>query len=219
MKVVVLNTVLEMHDSRQALLEFPEIAGLTVQRAAPQEATDIRSLYREIGENHFWMTRWRWTEDDFSARIGDDTVRIWIARLNGEPAGFAEFYWDEAGSIEIKQLGVAPRFEGRGIGKHLLSFVIREAWKLNPKRVWVLTRSFDGEHALLNYRKRGFEIKKVRPEVMGVAPGQEENAKRVVERAKSRGLHPGFWRRMEGHLRDSPPGDVARRFVYWLRHL
>ncbi len=45
---------------------------------------------------------------------------------------------------------------GRGLGKHLLSCAVRDAWALAPSRVWLHTCTLDHPAALPNYEKRGF---------------------------------------------------------------
>ncbi len=61
--------------------------------------------------------------------------------------------------------GATPRFAptshsqrslGRGLGKHLLSCAVRDAWALAPSRVWLHTCTLDHPAALPNYEKRGF---------------------------------------------------------------
>jgi len=45
---------------------------------------------------------------------------------------------------------------GQGLGKHLLSCAVRDAWALRPTRVWLHTCTLDHPHALSNYEARGF---------------------------------------------------------------
>ncbi len=217
MKVVALKTIVEMASPSQARLTLDAAPGLTVTPADKTDAAAYRDLYREVGRDHLWVARTRWTVDDYGNRIADGQVHVWLARVDGEPVGFIEFEEQEDGTIEIKFLGVSPRFMARGIGKYLLSFGIREAWKLQPEKLWLFTRNYDGEHALTNYIKRGFVVKKIRSELIGVSKENEEAAAAVVRRARERGDYPGLLRRIEAHIRDSRPGDFVRDAVYRLR--
>ena len=61
---------------------------------------------------------------------------------------------------------VEPRYMGRGLGKHLLSYGISRAWEMDADRVWLHTCNLDGPHALANYQKRGFKVFKVEEEPM-----------------------------------------------------
>ncbi|GAA4944008.1 hypothetical protein GCM10023238_07450 [Streptomyces heliomycini] len=72
----------------------------------------------------------------------------------------------EDGVVEIVYFGLLPAFRGRRIGGHLLSYGTARAWDLADRRpglkpttrVWLHTCSKDGEHALDNYRRRGFTL-------------------------------------------------------------
>ncbi len=62
----------------------------------------------------------------------------------------------EDGSVEIAYFGLFPNAIGQGLGKHLLSCAVRDAWALGPSRVWLHTCTLDHPAALPNYKKRGF---------------------------------------------------------------
>jgi GNAT superfamily N-acetyltransferase len=62
----------------------------------------------------------------------------------------------EDGSVEIAYFGIVPGEYGRGLGKHLLSCAVRDAWALRPRRVWLHTCTLDHPSALPNYIARGF---------------------------------------------------------------
>ncbi len=59
-------------------------------------------------------------------------------------------------SVEIAYFGLVPAELGRGLGKHLLSCAVRDAWALRPARVWLHTCTLDHPNALPNYAARGF---------------------------------------------------------------
>jgi GNAT superfamily N-acetyltransferase len=54
-------------------------------------------------------------------------------------------------------------FTGKGLGGALLNIVLEEAWKHNPRRIWVHTRDFEHPAALPNYLARGMRIYQVIP--------------------------------------------------------
>ena len=217
MKVVAINTIMEMSEPSLAKLSFPEISGLSIEPAQPEDAEAYRQLYHDVGRGHLWLSRTRWTTEDYKNRIEDKTIYVWLARIHEEPVGFAEIGKIEDGTVQIFFLGVSPRHEGEGIGKHLLSFAVREAWKLNPRMLWLLTRNYDGEYALQNYRKRGFGVTKVRPELLGVSKEYEAEAREVLKIARERNLHPRWRQIVLAYLRDTWPGELARNAVYWWR--
>ena len=219
MKTVVMLTFLEMDRPSEARLAFPEIGGLCVRRAAPNDAGIYRSLYQEVGRNHLWMSRSRWSEADFSARIAQKNVRAWLALLDSTPCGLVELCEKEEGIVDIALLAVSPRFAGRGIGKYLLSLGVKEAWKLNPGKVRTYTRSSDGEHALRNYESRGFRVHKRWPEIVVFPKERQSEAMDVIRRSRERGIYPGPAVRVLAHLRESLAGQGARQAVYQLRRL
>ena len=59
-------------------------------------------------------------------------------------------------SVEVAYFGLVPEALGRGLGKHLLSCAVRDAWALGPARVWLHTCTLDHPNALPNYVARGF---------------------------------------------------------------
>jgi hypothetical protein len=62
----------------------------------------------------------------------------------------------EDDSVEIAYFGLAPDAIGQGLGKHLLSYAVLDAWGMKPKRVWLHTCTLDHPAALPNYLARGF---------------------------------------------------------------
>ena len=90
---------------------------------------------------------------------------------------------------------------------------------MDPAKIWVCTRTCDGEYAQQNYENRGFKVRKRRPEVISVPNGKASAAIAFVQSAKERGIHPGALIRVLAFFRDSLPGRCARRTVYGIRLL
>jgi ribosomal protein S18 acetylase RimI-like enzyme len=74
------------------------------------------------------------------------------------------------GDVEIKSLGLLPRFIGQGLGGHLLTVAVERAWApiedggMGATRVWLHTCTHDHPHALHNYQARGFRVCKIEVE-------------------------------------------------------
>ena len=117
-----------------------------------------RDLYLGVGAAYHWTDRAGWTDEQIAAHLGQQTISIFIARVTGVVAGFFELREYEEGSVEIAYFGLMPEFVGQGLGGHLLTAAVREAWQLKPTLVWVHTSSLDHEAALTNYLRRGFEV-------------------------------------------------------------
>ena len=77
-------------------------------------------------------------------------------RYGRKVAGFFELRTDADKSIEIALFGLLKEFVGRGLGKHLLSCAVDEAWAMGASRVWLHTCTLDSPVALPNYVARGF---------------------------------------------------------------
>jgi GNAT superfamily N-acetyltransferase len=116
-----------------------------------------RALYAGVGSDWWWVDRVDWTWARWMEWLDRPELETWVGWLRGTPAGFAEL--ERAGdAVEIVSFGLLPAFIGRGIGTRLLDFVLRRAWELGPRRVWVHTCSLDGPAALRTYRGRGLEV-------------------------------------------------------------
>jgi GNAT superfamily N-acetyltransferase len=74
-----------------------------------------------------------------------------------EIAGYFELKKEPDGSTEVAYFGLMPKFIGRGLGKHLLTCAVEQAWADGAQRVWLHTCTDDDPAALPNYLKRGFK--------------------------------------------------------------
>jgi GNAT superfamily N-acetyltransferase len=117
----------------------------------------FRLLYREVGRNYYWTDRLPWTDQEIRAYLDQPNVSLWLMTYDGETAGYFELKKDDNGATEIAYFGLIPEFIGRGLGKHLLTRAVEEAWARGATRVWLHTCTDDDPAALPNYRKRGFE--------------------------------------------------------------
>jgi ribosomal protein S18 acetylase RimI-like enzyme len=165
------RTYLELNEPgqfRPAFGDFPGFVVGRVERPAPQL---YRRCYRTVGEAYHWRDRWDWSDAEIRAHLRRPEITLHVANLNSALAGWYELRRvPEDGSVEIAYFGLAPDAIGRGLGKHLLSCAVRDAWALRPTRVWLHTCTFDHPHALENYQKRGFVVYRTeRYEVEGEA--------------------------------------------------
>ncbi|MSU36408.1 MAG: GNAT family N-acetyltransferase [Pedosphaera sp.] len=119
-----------------------------------------RFLYFAVGESWTWNDKRGWSAEQWRAYAESDTLRTFAAYYDGSPAGYFELHEDDVGEIEIAYLGLLPAFYGRGFGGALLTRALEEAWKSQPRRVWVHTCTDDHSAALPNYLARGMTIYK-----------------------------------------------------------
>ena len=117
----------------------------------------FRDLYREVGKNYFWIDRLTWTDEQIKTYLQQADVSWWLMTYDGDIAGYFELKKEADGSIEIAYFGLMPQFIGRGLGKHLLTCAVEQAWADEAQRVWLHTCTDDDPAALPNYVKRGFK--------------------------------------------------------------
>ena len=151
------RTYLELTSPGQFRPAFGEFSDLVVERVAQPTPALYRHCYRTVGEPYHWYDRRDWSDEQIRAHLAQPDITLHVATRNGALAGWYELRRvPEDGSAEIAYFGLAPDAIGRGLGKHLLSAAVRDAWAMNPTRVWLHTCTLDHPHALPNYEKRGF---------------------------------------------------------------
>jgi GNAT superfamily N-acetyltransferase len=115
-----------------------------------------RYLYTEVGRQYRWIDRLPWTDEEIRAYLDDPAVSLWLLTVRGAPAGYFELRRDRHDGIEIAYFGLLDEFTGRGLGGHLLTTAVEQAWAMGATRVWLHTSTLDHPAALPNYLKRGF---------------------------------------------------------------
>jgi GNAT superfamily N-acetyltransferase len=153
----VTRTYLEMREPSdlRAALSNDQLIQIEQQQNCSVEL--FRMLYAEVGRNYHWIDRLPWTDEDVRAHLARPENSIWLMTHDGEIAGYFELRRCDDGSTEIAYFGLMPQFIGRGLGKHLLTRAVQQAWQDGAKRVWLHTCTLDDPAALPNYLKRGFQ--------------------------------------------------------------
>jgi ribosomal protein S18 acetylase RimI-like enzyme len=153
------RTYLQLTHTGQFRHAFGHFPGLVVERVAEPTAALYRSCYRTVGEAHHWRDRWNWSDAEIRAHLGRPEISLYVAQESERLAGWYELRRvADDDSVEVAYFGLAPAAIGRGLGKHLLSCAVRDAWARGPSRVWVHTCTLDHPHALPNYQARGFAV-------------------------------------------------------------
>jgi len=117
-----------------------------------------RFFYVEVGRDFDWIDRLGWTAERWQEEV--ERVETWLLHDRGTPAGYAELDSRprDDGTLDLRFFGLLAPFRGRGLGGAFLSRMVERAWELGPDRVTVNPCELDGEHAVANYRARGFEV-------------------------------------------------------------
>ncbi len=144
----------------------PPTVPVTVTRAELVSPELNRYLYSAVGGDWFWIDRLGWTWSQWSEWLDRPGVETWVAYAQGTPCGYFELDGSGDGDVELAYFGLMSSFVGKGIGGHLLTVALREAWalaerwpgKTATRRVTVHTCTTDGPAALKNYQARGFRL-------------------------------------------------------------
>ncbi len=113
--------------SPSALKEKEDSLGLQIRECTIKQYQFNRFMYQLVGASWKWVDKLSWTNEEWQTFAESDNLRMWVAYVDGSPAGYYELRQD-AGAVEILYFGLAPAFIGRGSGGYLLSHAIRSAW-------------------------------------------------------------------------------------------
>ncbi|MGF1524701.1 MAG: GNAT family N-acetyltransferase [Leptolyngbyaceae cyanobacterium] len=160
MKVELTTWYLEMLDRQQLCPKVSQHPDLAIRQAEIPCPEFSRFLYTSVGGNWYWCGRLSWTYERWAAYLNRPNVKTWVAYVSGTPAGYIELEAQPEDMVEVAYFGLLPQFIGQGLGGHLLTVGIEQAWRMEAKRVWVHTCSLDGPYALRNYQSRGFTLYK-----------------------------------------------------------
>jgi len=150
-------TFLEMTADAQIRAAPPvNLPKLALMRAESPPLHFYRYLYDIIGRDYYWIDRKAITDQELAELIRHPDVQIHVAYVAGVPAGFFELDRRRGGLVEIMYLGLVPDFQGRGLGKWLLSEAIATAWSEPTERLIVETCTLDAPKALALYQRFGF---------------------------------------------------------------
>lgn len=115
-----------------------------------------RFFYLEVGHDHHWVDLAGWSAEQWQRHA--ERMATIIGWYRNTPCGYGELDRRADGTVNVTYFGLLKPFQGRGIGGHLLTEVVRAAWALGADRVTLNTCELDGQHALDNYRARGFQV-------------------------------------------------------------
>ena len=100
----------------------------------------------------------RETAEKLCSERDKNTVRF-VAIINKKIAGYG-FLWNLNNDFPSLGICISDNYQGKGIGKELMEYLIDFAKKKNKKGI-VLTVYKDNERALNLYKKYGFEIERI----------------------------------------------------------
>lgn len=134
---------------------------------AQAETVEI-AAFRDEHAPAFASMNYEWIEKYFSveqhdreildhprAAVIDPGGAIFMALVDGEPAGTVAMMPARSGVFELTKMAVMPRFQGRGLGDRLIEKCLEFARGMKAKSIFLEShRSL--QPALALYRKHGF---------------------------------------------------------------
>lgn len=163
-KIASIVTYLEML-TPPASLDAPVPDGVAVLRVRNPELAWFRGLFRAVGEKWLWFSRVIMHDDELRALLNHPSVDLFVLEYNGESKGILEIDRREYPDVELSFFGLTADFIGRGAGRYLIQYAIREAFVHKPRRFFLHTCTLDSPQALGFYRRAGFVPYKLAVEV------------------------------------------------------
>ena len=156
-EIEVKRTYLQLNHPDEFVAAFITDERAIIAPARNCPASFYRYLYSEVGRLYHWIDRLSWTDEEIVAHLAQNNLSLFVLYYEGAPAGYFELLKADDGSTEIAYFGLLQEFLGKGLGKHLLSAAVEQAWRDGARRVWLHTCTLDDPAALPNYVKRGFK--------------------------------------------------------------
>lgn len=129
---------------------------LTIPDVRPMEESDLDSVM-EIERASFSTP---WSRASFANLLGRDDASLWVAAVDGNVVGYA-VVWYVLREAELGNLAVASDFRCRGLGRHLLDWVLEKARGRGVERMYLEVRA-SNQGAQRLYERRGFLVVGVR---------------------------------------------------------
>lgn len=128
---------------------------------------DYLDLYGRVGEPVHWDQRLKMPRRELIRLLDSKRSRIYVLRDgHGQALGLCEFE-RRLPDIELKNFGLVPSAQGKGLGSWLLRTALHHEWNLRPGRIWLHTDNWDHPAAMHLYESAGFRIYRVREEPPG----------------------------------------------------
>ena len=122
------------------------------------------SLYRLVGEPVRWDQRLKMPRPELAMLLASPRSQIYVLRDSlAQPIGLCEFE-RTLPDIELKNFGLDPSAQGKGLGAFLLRTALLQEWLLGPRRIWLHTDTWDHPAAIKLYEGAGFQTYLTRDE-------------------------------------------------------
>ncbi|MFE3193454.1 GNAT family N-acetyltransferase [Nocardia sp. NPDC059240] len=105
------------------------------------DARAFRDLNLEWIESFFAVEAADLATLDHPQEIVDGGGEVLIARIDGEPVGCVALVQEHPGVFELSKMAVSPRFQGRGIGRVVLTAAIARVRALGAKEFFLASNA------------------------------------------------------------------------------
>lgn len=150
-------TRLEMYKPLSKMPPVPIKPPIALIRANDIPGEYYAYLYEQVGKAHHWEERRDLDHEELDNIVNQEDVEVSVIYADGCPAGFFEL--DLSGKpefVEIKYLGLAPDYQGLGMGNWFVAAAISAAWAHKPDFIKIETNTLDHPAALQLYQRLGF---------------------------------------------------------------
>jgi GNAT superfamily N-acetyltransferase len=155
-------TYLELREPPATVPRGADVETIELERPTIESYLD---LYRRVGAPYRWDSRLKMERGALESLLLGGDLHIYLARVRGEAIGFCEFDRAAFPVIELKNFGLVPEAQGRGIGRRLLGTSLQREWESGAERIWLHTDTWDHPAAVPVYERAGFRVYDVRYEV------------------------------------------------------
>ena len=137
----------------------PVRAGVELVGAERLGLEPYLALYRRVGAPLRWDQRLRMAPAELAVLLRAPRLSLYVLRgASGEALGLCEFDRAAFPQIELKNFGLVPAAQGRGLGPWLLATALDGEWRVKPSRIWLHTDTWDHPAAIPVYLRAGFRI-------------------------------------------------------------
>ena len=133
---------------------------ISIIKANNPTVSFYRYLYNTVGADWLWWERRTWSDKKLESVILSEFTELYVLYVDGVPAGYGELNLQKSRNVELAYFGLFPEFIGQKLCGYFLRWLIDQAWRHKPTRLFVHTCTEDHPSAMYNYQKHGFKIYK-----------------------------------------------------------
>jgi GNAT superfamily N-acetyltransferase len=130
-----------------------------VEAVTAEQLAQVRALFEEYWSSFGFTPCFQNFGAELAALPGDYAApggRLWLAMVDGQPAGCVALRRFDSLRCEFKRLYVRPTFRGLGLGRQLLAWVVAAARAAGYREIVCDTMPAMAD-ALAMYERAGFE--------------------------------------------------------------